>query len=83
MRTSKESQTLPSWMGLICTLLVVTISLVYMTIRLQILISKEDYYVSTLETQNGFEVDTVFNITVGADDFDFRFTVLLWDLDLN
>ena len=83
LRTSKKSQQLPSWMGLFWTLLVVALTLVYFTLRLEVLWLKKESQIATLETKNGFEVDTVFNITVGADDFDFRFTVLLWDLDLN
>ena len=83
LRTTEESSTLPSWMGLFCTILVIIVSTVYLTLRLDILINRGDSNVIVLKSKNAFPSDTVQNITIGDELYDFRVMFSHWDLDTN
>ncbi len=52
LRSSKQSETLPSWIGLICTLPVVVISLFYLSLRWNALYNKLGTYITVVEDQN-------------------------------
>ena len=82
LRTSRQSQTLPSWMGLFCTILVVVLSLVYLSLRLDILVNHGDSDVANLKMKNAFPAGTVLPVKANSDqDFDFRIFALMWSLD--
>ena len=71
-------------MGLFCTLQVLVISLVYLSIRLDILVNHGESNVNVVMTKNALPLESVIPLTVGGDsELDFRVRVVYWDLDTN
>ena len=59
----------------------VILSLVYLSLRLDILLNHGDSDVAVLKIKNAFSPDTVLPVRAGDDNFDFRVLVLFWDMD--
>jgi hypothetical protein len=85
LRTSKESETLPSWIGLFFTVLVIGVSSVYLLLRLDVLMNFKETDITSLETKNALPNGTVFNLTVGdhtdEESLDFKIMIDFWDFD--
>jgi hypothetical protein len=69
-------------MGLFCTVQVVILSLLYLTLRLDILVNHRDSDVVVLKIKNAIPAGTQLPLKAGSDqDLDFRVFVCLWSLD--
>ena len=65
LRISKQSEALPSWIGLIFTLPVAVISLFYLSLRWTTLVNKLGTNVTVVETRDKLDEGTTLDLTIG------------------